>query len=237
MQNLQNLQGLTFGAKKSYASAAPAQTLPEYIQSLSGLVAYYQMDEASGNAINTAPDTIGTLDGTNSNITYSTPGQVGDSYTYNGTTSQTVVANNAALQVTTGLTLGAIIRRDVTLNVENGISTKTFYNLILNSSGNIRLEIEAMGYTSVLSNGVVPSETWTYVIATYDMVNLKIYMNGVIDPNVGNRTDPISTNSDDFRMGVHSGGFFPGELQHEIVMNRAVTAEEVLTMAQLAGLA
>lgn len=63
-------------------------TLSDYIKSLSGLVAYYPLDEASGNAINQAPDTLGSYDGTVVGMTQNVDGLIGKAYSSDGVGDQ-----------------------------------------------------------------------------------------------------------------------------------------------------
>ena len=79
--------------------------------------------------------------------------------------------------------------------------------------------------TDPLSSG-----QWSYVIATYDGVNNRIYLNGVLAPNspfpsaVGLKAD-----SSDFTIGKYPSGseYYPGWIDDLRVYNRVLTASEI----------
>ena len=167
----------------------------------------------------------GTLAG---DATYATGGVNAKCLTLDGTGDSVTVADAASLDITTGITVSAWIKRDGTLNSENGILSKTVYNFILNSTGKFRVELETSGYQSVLSSATVPADEWVHVCGTYDGVNIRAYINGVEDANSPTAdTGNISTNNDTLSVGNHSGGYFPGEIDRVFVFNTAKSAQHV----------
>src|SRR3990167_9054324 len=94
MQNIQNLQSLS-GLSKS-RGLTQFQQLLNYIKSLDNLVAYYPLNELSGDtAFNQAPATKGTLDGTITGATVGQDGQVGKAYSFDGVNDKIVTVENS----------------------------------------------------------------------------------------------------------------------------------------------
>ena len=68
--------------------------LSQYIKKLDGLVAYYPLWEQSGAvAKNYAPDNLNSINGTTTAATIAQTGLVGNSYSFNGTSSRIILAN------------------------------------------------------------------------------------------------------------------------------------------------
>jgi len=80
---------------------------------------------------------------------------------------------------------------------------------------------DLMGSTSLSAN------TWHFVTATYDGVNSKIYVNGVLDASKAN-TGSISYDNSILKIGRRTDGYyFNGSIDEVRIWNRSLSADEV----------
>lgn len=111
---------------------------------------------------------------------------------------------------------------------EHGICSKTFYNVIIdgNNSDKLRIEIETSGYSSVRTVGDASGNHLFH--GTYDGSDIRVYIDGSED-NSTSDTGNISTNNDTFRIGLHSVGYFDGDIDEIRVANVTRNAGWILT--------
>ena len=76
---------------------------------------------------------------------------------------------------------------------------------------------------------VIQNNTWYLVTITYDMQNIKFYINGIIDKVIPlNSSTPISNNF--VRIGASTSGgagFFSGKIDDIRIYNRALSQAEI----------
>lgn len=244
MHNLQNLQNIS-GFNKKYN--IETQTLTDYIKSLSGLVAYYPLDETSGNAINQAPDTIGSYDGVVTGATQGATGLVGNAYSFDGVGDKVVVAHDANLNFTSNkLTIFALVKQ-----TGNNSSIRTFIKK--NNSYLLRLETTSLNArfsywnsTPSIKNvvdGVVDSN-WHLILGRYDgsvaTNNQQIFIDGSVVQSATQANENGSTATEDIGIGANAtdaSEAMIGLLQHVGIVKGALTDTQILRMAQLANLA
>ena len=87
------------------AVRAGADDGADEIQVASGMMAAFRFDEGSGTTVGSA---VGALSGTISGTSWSTAGKYGNALSFNGTNSWVTVADDASLDLTTGMTLEAL---------------------------------------------------------------------------------------------------------------------------------
>lgn len=240
MRNLQSLQNM-----QSFVRPKESITLSEIITGLSGLAAYYPLNETSGNAINQAPATRGTLDGVPAGVTQGATGLVGNAYSFDGNGDLVAVADNATLDFSTAMSLIALVR------VTSG---NPYPSIMTKQSGNTGYEFYVdrdlqkvvfkigIGASSVsaLSTATVSFGTWYMLGASYNKTALKVYINGV-EAASQNETTNVANSSADLSIGGIGGGFsdgnFTGLMQHIALFNQALTEAQFLQLTKLAGLA
>ena len=148
------------------------------------------------------------------------------------------VHDNASLDVTDAITLEAwaYVRNDgnnkILLSKWSPYSTgERSYLLFLSPTENIYFSISADGTNAINAvTGSTYRDDWFHVCATYDKVNMKIYVNGAL---VKTQAQTASINAGDYQLeiGRHQGGntsIFNDEIAQPRIYNRALTAEEVL---------
>jgi len=219
------------------ATYSPIQT---YVKALSGLVAYYPLDETSGNAINQAPATLGTLDGTVSGATQGVAGQSGLAYSFDGVNDQ-ISRTLISSDVTDVSTFILFKSDDYTKNRQplwsHGSSTNG-YALVLSgdatTDGSLYVLNHAVAWQDTAYN--VQDNNWHIIVFNRNAAanNVQILLDGVqiysANPSLG---VPATTTS----IGSENIGFFKGKLQHWGFVQQVLTTAQALKLAQLAGLA
>jgi len=168
------------GARIPIAAVSGRVTLTKYLESLSGLVGLWSYNETSGNLINLAPATIGSLDGVPAGPTQGATGPGGDaglSYSYDGggAANDTVtIANDATLAGMTDQTWGFLI--NLASTGEGGTArvlswaNETAYYFRTSGSERYRWVVDydttdAVGQTA---GSALPLDTWHWVIVGHD---------------------------------------------------------------------
>lgn len=251
MRNLQNLQSLS-----GFQRGATPLTLETYIKSLSGLIAYYPLNETSGNAINQAPATIGTLNGTVTGATQGVDGLVGKAYSFDGVNDEVVLPNDISVKNQSLVNIGAVVE------IKNTAAARSIYNepktsdlggrllFYIESNETVNLALRADDTISQQTIGTSAglSVGFHIVIFSLDVANktIVIYVDGVsksLTGSIAGINSTTFTNSNPNvapRIGNRVGGTAPydGIIQHAFfIYNTLITSDQALKMAQLAGLA
>ena len=206
----------------STAVAAPSDLVAAYGFGGSGTT----VRDDSGNA-NT---------GTISGAAWSTAGKNGQALSFDGVNDWVTVADSAALDLTSGMTLEAWVRPTAL-----GSSWRTA--LIKEQPGNLAYALYAHNGASGPSGHVfvggdrfgvaptaLPTKTWTHLATTYDGATIRVYANGA---QVARRaqTGAIATSNSPLRLGGNTvwPEWFKGSLDDVRVYNRALSAAEIMT--------
>lgn len=221
--------------------------LSNYIKHLSGLIAYYPLNETDGvTAYNRAPATLGTLNGTTTGATIGQAGKVGKAYSFDGVNDE---VNISASPTTVNNNFSALALVKPTMPQATGL---IFFNGDDSAGGwgfGVGDTADASGSKLIgLYGGVawldssvtLTDGVWTYIGFVRRSGSLYFYKDGVeIDPSITSTPNTVTNRAD---IGVqYSGGSRQREaqaiIQHLGVWNRALSATEVLKIARLAGLA
>lgn len=245
MQNLANIQRLGF---QRFMSPSREKRLQAYIKSLSGLFDYYPMNEKSGTtAINQAPATKGTLDGTISGATINQAGLVGPAYSFDGVNDNVDLGNNSQFEVGTGsITFGFIFYQRNSTTAKFPFSTRSTsagtsagYEIIINSGVSGDIQVRSANGTAQTTAPVINAATdrWHLAIGIIDrnanqislyVDKLNISQTALSTTSIGNSQTP--------RFGERGGNYFNDSLQHGFFLNRPITNAERLQIATIAGL-
>lgn len=220
-----------------FSTAAHAQYSPP----TSGLVSWWRGD---GNASDSADGNNGTaLNGAGY-----TAGVLGSAFSFDGIDDHVRVANNANLQITSAITVGAWIYKRTTGSFDEIISKwdatpfgQRSYTMSVNPDGRAYFSLSTIGLVtdaSAYTTSLMPLNTWTHLAGTYDGSSVSIYVNGVLNSQSA-YTGGIFSGSDDLSIGGVAGAvgvgsgisFFDGRIDEALIYNRALSGSEIFTLA------
>lgn len=198
-----------------------------------GLIAYYKLDESSGNAV----DSFGGNTMTNTSVTYTT-GKINNGATMGGVASARLASAAAGFDDLTESTYAGWIK--ITTNQANNfLFTKNDKWTRLNVGGTLEGN---WGTTTVsasaITNNALSTGTWYHIVYTYSNSGdrkIHIYINGT-EATYGTDTAATGTlNSDaasDFYLGNYTGNATPfaGMLDEAGVWNRVLSQLEITSL-------
>jgi hypothetical protein len=207
-----------------------------------GLVAWWP---GEGNVNDIAGPNTGTL----VNGATFAPGEVGESFSFDGTNSYIRVADSPSLHCTNALTIEAWVYPTSVGGAYHNIVSKwavlhanqAAYTTLMLPDGRFNFAVSASGdgsgtvtpVVSTSSTNFIPADQWTHFAATYDGAALRTYINGVLEDVVA-YNQGIFAATDDLTIGaagVYAGGQvlspFSGRIDEPSVYNRALPAAEI----------
>ena len=202
-------------------------------------VGYWRLGESSGTV---AADESGNgLDGTSFNSpTLGEPGALaGDADTaIDIATGQYVqVADNALLDVTTGLTVEAWIKPDDTgaghrgIVSKNSTSSAPYGYEMAQSSDRLRVGAEVGGVwygSNYSADGSLVAGVWQHVGFTFNGTDIRCYVNGVLSGTPTSAVGTISTNTTHVRIGRRDYlTEYLGAIDEVAIYDRALSADEI----------
>ncbi|MFN8638981.1 MAG: LamG domain-containing protein [Dehalococcoidia bacterium] len=162
-------------------------------------------------------------------------GKFGGAPSFNGTSARVNVANTAALQLTTGMTIEAWVYptnvspawRDVIYKGDDN------YYLMATSTLNGARPVGGVrttAYGEAVGTANLPVNTWTHLAATFDGANVRLFVNGAQVASVA-RTGTMQTSTNLLQIGGDQiyGQYFAGMIDEVRVYNQALTAAEIQT--------
>lgn len=203
------------------------------------LVAYYKLDESSGNAA----DSVGSRTLTNTDVTYTT-GKISNGAVFDGDSAK-LVRSAEDLGITNAWTFTCWVKpaaADMTgkniLDIRpnsgaanyigiQGVANMGVRVLFFNSSGSVIKDYKS-------SNNALVNGSWTFVCLSWDGTNFNIYINGSAN-NATKSTDNSGTMTNTNRslyVGVEagSGNWWNGMIDEVGYWSRALTADEITTL-------
>jgi PKD repeat protein len=199
-----------------------------------GLVAAYGFEEVSGV---TVADSSGMVNhGTIKEAVRITTGKYGKALKFDGVNDWVTVMDSASLRLTTGMTLEAWVKPSTVTSAWRDVIMKgnDNYYLMATTSNSGRPGVGGQfgatpRYGETFGTELLPTSTWTHLVATYDGAMLRQFVNGVQVSSLA-QTGNILTSTDALRIGGDSfyGQFFQGFIDEVRIYNRALTATEIL---------
>ncbi len=224
---------------QNYYNQLPKFTTPEIVTS--NLVLWYDPSNSvsypgTGSTITNLAST--SLNGTMSNITYTDP-----YFSYNGSSSQINIADNALLEPGTG---------DWTMEAWVYLSSSSGSKVVMgkfdpggaSQDVSYSIRIQGAGIYAQIGNGstvvdtalyTLPLNTWTHVTYVWKNVatnSLEAYINGVSAGTVSHSFSSILNTSANLYIGSYNGGeytqYMNGRIGITRLYNAALTSAEVL---------
>ncbi len=200
-----------------------------------GLVSWWRAE-------NDATDFIGGNNGVVHGGTVYGPGEVGQAFSFDGSSGYVEVPSNPNLKFTNAFTAEAWVNINTTSGtktiVTKGLDAESPMDWLLTvNGGRLNADIYASGgwqggdFATTLAVGV-----WNHVAMVYDGTSLRGYVNGVLD-GVMNISGPVRATDYALRIGAYapvngtaSKNFFPGQIDELSVYNRALSSNEIATI-------
>jgi Concanavalin A-like lectin/glucanases superfamily/Domain of unknown function (DUF1929)/Bacterial Ig domain/Galactose oxidase, central domain len=218
-------------AGNATTSASVGVTVDNPPVDLTGLVAAYGFEEATGTAVDDASSQNN--DGAITGATRSTEGRFGRSMSFDGAGDWVAVPDADSLDLSNAMTLEAWVRpsvlsswRTVLMKEQTG---GLVYGLYANSDTN-RPSAHAHTTREEDTRGTaqLPTGAWSHLAATYDGSNLRIFVNGV-QGSSHTLTGSLIISGGALRIGGNSvwGEYFSGLIDEVRVYKRVLTAAEI----------
>lgn len=200
-------------------------------------------------------DSVGTVNGTDTNITYSTSyGKYTQGASFNGTSSRInntsgipAMAGQSAITwggwfLTNTLTMPATTQRiGFAYGSRAGLIVQVFQVGITATSTFVLVGTVSGSQSYIAQESVAPPvNTWRFIVGTYDGSNTKLYIDGVLiatTASTGGVTNSPSASHDSLHIG-HIGvtsetdynDWWSGYIDDLFAFNRALTASEIQTL-------
>jgi len=196
---------------------------------LNGIVAYWNGEEASGDAI----DQVGSADGVCTSITYQVAGIVDYGYGFSEASDVITVGDVAALELTTfSASIWAKVPGDwkALISCADNPATDDGWGIRYNNN---RPEFEIMTPTAgqVIANAVdLTDNAFHHIVVTYDKVTMLIYIDGAKQTDEQALSTTISYVGTSFMIGDfydEGNNFGTGPLDEIGIWNRALNQTEV----------
>jgi regulation of enolase protein 1 (concanavalin A-like superfamily) len=198
-----------------------------------GPVAAWSFDDGAGTLVRAS---IGGLDGTMTGASWTTAGRNAGALMFNGVDSLVTVPPNAALNLTTGMTVEAWVY-PVTLTSWHNVAMKEgttdlAYALYANDGSSTPKSVinAGAGHVETAGTAQLPSGVWSHLATTFDGSTQRLYLNGVLVGSAG-AVGTLTQTTGVLRMGGNGllGEWFDGAIDDMRIYNRALTPTEIST--------
>lgn len=188
---------------------------------------------------NNAVDSIGINNGALQNGVSFTAGKVGQAFNFTDENQRVEVPDNDSLDLTNAVTLEAWVAPSQIGNLNN--ATTIMHKGDINSFGNQPYSLHynregtavfRVGNSSTFSlftgsTTVLPLNTFTHIVGTYDGITSKIYINGILEGSSVENIGTLVTNNLPLRIGNNGSAGFVGKIDEPTIYSRALSASEV----------
>jgi hypothetical protein len=194
-----------------------------------GCIAYYPFDADAADYSNNGND------GSISNAT-DTTGMYGQARYFNGSNGYVSVPDNGGFQISNGISICAWIKPVLgsmwyrVVGKTNATNTNNDWVLGEALAGGIYFSLWKGG-TQYSTNGktALSLNAWNHIAGTWDGSVIRIYQNGILQPDTVPFTGPINSSTNPLLIGklVDNTYYFKGAIDEVMIFNRALTAAEL----------
>jgi len=200
------------------------------------LLAYWKLDESSGNAV----DSVGTNTGVNTSVTYAA-GKINNGAVFNGSAYLTV-ARNASIEPVNAISIAMWVNISSTSNFqmliakgENAGDTRSWELRCNGTTTQLQMQGRRSdaGFIACATTSSLGTGTWKHIVFTRNGTTMAIYINGVSDTLTGVTSSSLdfAYSTDDLWIGQRNGGLrFNGSLDEIGLWSRALTSTEVTSL-------
>lgn len=199
------------------------------------LIAYWKMDESSGNMV----DTVGSNTGTVTGVTYGASGVINDAYSFDG--NDYVVATNATtfnpsstnwtIALWAKITTNSTTKADENTFIAIQDGTGTGRNIFYTSENDNTLSTFLDGSEESCGTTLTTTDGWAHIVIQYDGTYYIFYKNGsLLCDNIS--ASPSSCNGD-FVLGAHkttTQQWLNGDMDEVGIWTRVLTSTEISTL-------
>jgi len=244
-----------FGLSPKTAEASILRKAPNNL----GLVGYWSFEDATGTIATdfSGNGNSGTL--TNMETTDWVNGKVGKALDFDGSNERVEVGNNFSLQLTSGFSTSAWIKRTSGSNAYQGVYGKydqdnlagwfwTFYTD--NNKLKFGFRLNGGNYWSASSNTVFVNNVWYHIAFVYlgDGSTPRLWINGAEETSLttwlvaGDALNGFTDSNTILTIGEEEGftdtnKYFPGQIDEVRIYNRTLSATEVADLYARTGFA
>ncbi len=195
------------------------------------LVAHWTFDDGGGNVAQDS--TANANDGTIYNGSWAS-GVLNGALQFDGSSTYAVVPNSSSLDITGSITISAWIKMasipaNYTSVAAKGRGTPS-YNLEFEHLGTAKLGLVLHdGTYHVAESNPLAINTWYLITGTYDMSQMKLYVNGNLQ-GVTNYSGTYTSNSEVLYIGnqwPEAGRYYNGLLDDLRIYNNAISQSEI----------
>ncbi|HNS19176.1 MAG TPA: LamG domain-containing protein [Sedimentisphaerales bacterium] len=192
----------------------------------------------AGDIIETTPDA--SANGLTATLVgdpqWQTTGALGGSLHLDGNSDYVDCGNNAALDLTTGITVAAWVQAERAGGATREplvVKSATTYSLVINGS-NVEFSVYVGSAPRVAQSAITTAfqGVWHHVAGTYDGSSVKLYIDGVPMATVAYAGSIASSPATSVRIGSDLADFYQGAIDDVHIYGRALSDVE---MSQLAG--
>ena len=196
-------------------------------------VAWYKFDEAAGTS---AADSSGNgANGTVAGAATFVAGKTGNALNLNGSSQYATVTSAASLNPTAAITLSAWINAtDWSGNrriLQKGLTDNQYR--LLAENGLLKFDLKGVGS---ITAALPTTNAWHLITGTYDGAKMTLYVDGIAVTTAA-KTGTIAVTADPLYIGAKragdttTGNYFKGKIDDVRIYSTALTAAEVLALA------
>jgi len=204
-----------------------------------GLVAYYKLDETTGDVI----DATGKYNGINYGATRGVTGKINNAYSFDGSNDYTNHSNPAGLQLTDYFTFNAWVywggagsaNQDVIFSRWENSNEKSYVFNLNKDTGNLQAYLSSDGTTTSFPgkcNTSFPTNQWAMATITYNKTAGEVifYMNGQ-KYNTEFFSSSLYVGNSNFFLGrFYNSEFFKGTIDEIGIWNRTLNDSEIVDL-------
>ena len=194
-----------------------------------GLISIWELDEINGT---TVVDSHGVNNGYNDGCTINQNGIIDKAYNFNGINNSIIIPDSPSLDLTNGI------------SISTWINTNSFNTILLAKRNNSNFAFDLNTFSTGVIYFAINSNTnradtvgfpltlnqYYHIVATYDKVNIKIYINA-IERGSFPYSSNITTNNVDLTIGkrlfIGAEGYFNGLIDQTSIWSRGLTEIEI----------
>lgn len=203
--------------KESNSTSNQSESFPN-----AGLIAYYKLDETSGQVI----DSLSNNNGTNNGATANVIGKINNSYGFKEVESDYINIGSNTIDLTSPpISINAWIKIDsIKENSIIGAGTSNGYAFYVKS--NSQLSFGKLDVNEVVSEELVTNETWHMVTSVYNEEGVTFYIDGNLSGN--SSYDKNFSSELAYNIGKRkSEAYFDGKIDELGIWNISLDATEV----------